>query len=55
MKIKVKVGDKLSGGDVYAECQETSIITHRCMLPPNVAGEVISVKKMGSFQSMMLL
>ncbi len=49
VKIKVKVGDKLSGGDVYAECQETSIITHRCMLPPNVAGEVISVKKDGKF------
>lgn len=49
VKIKVKVGDKLSGGNVYAECQETSIITHRCMLPPNVAGEVISVKKDGKF------
>ena len=49
VQIKVKVGDKLSGGDVYAECQETSIITHRCMLPPNVAGEVISVKKDGKF------
>ena len=49
VKIKVKVGDKLSGGDVYAECQETSIINHRCMLPPNVAGEVVSVKKDGKF------
>lgn len=49
VKIKVKVGDKLSGGDVYAECQETSIIMHRCMLPPNVSGEVISVKKDGKF------
>ena len=48
-KWNVKIGDKLSGGDVYAECQETSIITHRCMLPPNVAGEVISVKKDGKF------
>lgn len=49
VKIKVKVGDKLFGGDVYAECQETSIITHRCMLPPNVSGEVVSVKKDGKF------
>lgn len=49
VKIKVKVGDKLSEGDVYAECQETSIITHRCMLPPKVFGEVISVKKDGKF------
>lgn len=49
VKIKVKVGDKLSGGDVYAECQETSIILHKCMLPPNISGEVVSVKKDGKF------
>lgn len=49
VKIKVKVGDELSGGDIYAECQETSIITHKCMLPPNVAGKVVSVKKNGKF------
>ena len=51
VKIKVKVGDELSGGDVYAECQETSIITHKCMLPPNIAGKVVSVKKSGKFSA----
>lgn len=49
VKIKVKVGEKLFAGDIYAECQETSIITHKCMVPPNVAGEVVMAKKNGKF------
>ena len=49
VKIKVKVGDRLSAGEVYAECPETSIITHRCMVPPSVSGEVIAAKKDGKF------
>lgn len=49
VKITVKVGDKLSAGDIYAKCQETSVITHKCMLPPDVSGEVIDVKKGGKY------
>lgn len=49
VKIKVKVGAKLSAGDVYAECPETSIITHRCMVPPSVSGEVVAAKTDGKF------
>lgn len=49
VKIKVKVGDKLSAGDIYAQCPETSVITHKCMLPPDVNGEVIDVKKDGKY------
>ncbi len=45
-----KVGEKLNAGDVYAECPETSIITHRCMLPPGVSGEVTSVRKDGKYR-----
>ncbi len=45
-----KVGEKLNAGDVYAECPETSIITHRCMLPPGVSGEVTSVQKDGKYR-----
>lgn len=45
-----KVGEKLNAGDVYAECLETSIITHRCMLPPEVSGEVTSVQKDGKYR-----
>ncbi len=49
VKIKVKVGDRLSAGEVYAECPETSIITHKCMVPPSVSGEVVAAKKDGKF------
>ena len=38
--VKVRAGDRLSGGDIYAECPETPLITHRCMLPPDVSGVV---------------
>lgn len=33
-------GDRLSGGDVYCTTPETPMITHRCMVPPDVSGEV---------------
>ncbi len=38
--VTVKAGDKLAGGDVYCTCPETALITHRCMVPPNVSGTV---------------
>ena len=37
----VRVGDQVKGGDVFATCPETSIITHKSMVPPDVAGEVV--------------
>ena len=37
--VKVKVGDTLNGGDIYAVCPETPVIEHRCMLRPNLSGE----------------
>ncbi len=39
--VTVKVGDKLSGGDIYATCPETPVIEHRCMVHPNLSGEVV--------------
>lgn len=39
--IKVKVGDMLTGGDIYATCPETPVIEHRCMVHPNLSGEVV--------------
>ncbi len=50
VKVCVKEGDILNGGMVYASCPETSIITHKCMLPPNVSGEVIKVAKDGKYK-----
>lgn len=47
--IDVKKGDVLSPGQVYAQCNETSIIRHKCMVPPDISGEVISVAKNGKY------
>ncbi|MGN0667374.1 MAG: V-type ATP synthase subunit A [Huintestinicola sp.] len=38
--VKAAVGDRLSAGDIYAVCPETAVIEHRCMIPPNMSGEV---------------
>ena len=32
----VKVGDTLHAGEIYATCPETPLITHKCMLTPNI-------------------
>ena len=34
--LKVKVGDELSGGGIYATCPESSLIEHRAMIPPYI-------------------
>lgn len=47
--IKVKLGDELKEGDVYAQVQETAAIMHKIMVPPNVSGTVVSVKESGSY------
>ena len=43
VNISVKVGDYLNGGDIYADCQETPVIKHYCMLSPLLNGEVVWV------------
>ena len=48
--IKVKPGDRLKGGDIYAQCAETPIITHKCMVPPNVAGVVAKISPNGKYR-----
>ena len=47
--LKVKVGDTLSGGDIYAECPETSVITHKIMLSPLLSGTVTEVMPDGEY------
>ena len=48
--IDVKVGDTLNPGDIYAHCPETTIITHKVMVPPNLSGEVTKVAKDGKYK-----
>ena len=47
--LKVKEGDRLKGGDVFAVCPETSIIEHRSMVPPGLDGTVVSVRPDGDY------
>lgn len=47
--VTVKPGDFLKGGDIYATCPETPLITHKCMLSPLLEGEVTEVKPNGSY------
>jgi len=50
VEILVKEGDCLQGGAIYAQCPETSIIVHKCMVPPDISGEVIEVKEDGKYK-----
>ena len=47
--VTVKVGDALSGGEVYCTCPETPLITHRCMTPPDMQGVVTYAAENGSY------
>ena len=40
----VKVGDKVTGGDVIGTVQETTSILHKIMVPPNVEGTVTKIE-----------
>lgn len=44
---KVKAGDVLAAGDIFATCQETAVIEHRFMVPPAAAGKVVQVAENG--------
>ena len=40
-----KEGDNLSGGDVIGEVEETVLITHRIITPPNITGMIVEMKE----------
>ncbi|WP_297418626.1 ATP synthase subunit A [Thermococcus sp.] len=46
---KVKVGDRVVGGDVLGVVPETSIIEHKILVPPGVEGEIIEVVEEGDY------
>ena len=48
--MKVKVGDSIRGGDIYAVCPETPVIEHRCMLSPYLKGEITWVAENGDYR-----
>jgi len=46
---KVKVGDYVVGGDVIGTVQETPLIEHRILVPPNVKGKVEKIVEEGDY------
>jgi len=42
-KPKVKKGDRVISGDIIGEVEETTIITHKIMVPPEIEGEVVEI------------
>ncbi|MGN1138614.1 MAG: V-type ATP synthase subunit A [Ruminococcus sp.] len=48
--LKVKVGDTVKGGQIYATLPETPIIEHRLMVPPAISGKITMVKPDGQYK-----
>lgn len=46
---KVKKGDHLSSGTIFATCPETSLIEHRFMVPNGIEGNVTEIKNDGEY------
>ena len=48
--ITVAQGEMVHGGTVIAEVPETRAIVHKCMVPPDLEGTVVSVKPDGNYR-----
>ena len=49
VELCVKAGDTISGGEVYAETQETPAIRHKIMLSPLLSGKITEIKPDGAY------
>jgi len=47
--VTVREGDMLAPGAIYATCPETSLIEHRCLVPPHMSGRVVYAAPSGSY------
>ncbi|MCH5209954.1 MAG: V-type ATP synthase subunit A [Oscillospiraceae bacterium] len=50
VSFKAKKGDYVTGGEVIAVTQETSLIEHRIMIPPNVSGIIDWIASDGGYK-----
>ena len=48
-KPTAKAGDKVTSCDVIGEVKETSIITHKIIVPPGIDGKLLSIEKEGDY------
>lgn len=44
-----KVGDRITGGDIYGVVKENSLMDHKVMLPPNARGTVTYIAPAGNY------
>jgi len=44
-----KAGDKVNGCDVIGEVQETSIILHKIIVPPDIKGKILTINLEGDY------
>lgn len=49
VEFKASVGDYVSGGDIIAVTQETSLIEHRIMIPPHIKGKIEWIASNGNY------
>lgn len=49
VEITVKEGDAIKPGTLYAQCQETAAILHRCLSPAGLTGTVTRVVENGAY------
>ncbi|MCC8022558.1 MAG: V-type ATP synthase subunit A [Clostridiales bacterium] len=47
--VQVHTGDLVRGGMVFAVCRETPVVEHRCLIPPELQGEVVEAVSSGSY------
>ncbi len=47
-KATANVGDKVSGGSIIGTVQETDVVLHKIMLPPDMSGEILELNN-GSY------
>ena len=45
----VKKGDRVKGGDIFATTPETNLIVHKCMIHPDLSGEVVDCVADGDY------
>ncbi len=49
VEVKMKAGDEIKPGDIYAECDETSAVRHRLIAPPEATGKVTFAAPDGNY------
>lgn len=45
----LQVGDRLTGGDIYGDVQENSLLSHRIMAQPNARGTIKYIAPAGEY------